>query len=166
MLSTQNEIRLTDLSGTRDLLVADMTSGESGQVYLGLSIAGGDVAFFRGCQGDPAVRARPATGVDRYDIATRRYQIAGANEAWTGWAWDGSAEYHVPSAFDCSGGDSGRPTVRGVRDLPVCTTCRGRRSAPPACAEPSVAGRPMRAPRVRVQAPRWKHLRRRGAVPG
>ena len=107
--STQNEIRLTDLSGTRDLRIADMTSGESGQVYLGLSIAGGDVAFFRGCQGDPAGCSTRNSGGFRYDISTRRYRLAGANEAWTGWAWDGSAEYHVPSAFDCSGGDSGAP---------------------------------------------------------
>jgi hypothetical protein len=105
----QNEIRLTDRSGTRDLRIASMTTGEGGQTYLGLSIARGDVAFFKGCQGDPSGCSTRNSGALRYDISTRRYQIAGANEDWTGWAWDGESDYHVPSAFDCTGGDSGAP---------------------------------------------------------
>ncbi len=101
----QHEIRLTDIHRTDTRQLAYMTSGEGGQAYLGPSIADGRVAFFRACQGDPGGCSTRNSGAVRYRITSRRYELAGANEAWTGWAWSGAAGYHVPSAFDCAGGD-------------------------------------------------------------
>jgi hypothetical protein len=105
----QNEIRLTstDRSDTRQL--AYMTGGEGGQTYLGPSIANGRVAFFKACQGDPGGCAPSTSGAFRYRISANTYDLAGAQEAWEGWAYDGTADLHVPSAFDCSGGDPGFP---------------------------------------------------------
>jgi hypothetical protein len=105
----QNEIRLTttDRSDTRQL--AYMTGGEGGQTYLGPSIASGRVAFFKACQGDPGGCSPTVSGAFRYRISANTYDLAGAQEAWEGWAYDGAADVHVPSAFDCSGGDPGAP---------------------------------------------------------
>jgi hypothetical protein len=105
----QNEIRLTttDRSDTRQL--AYMTGGEGGQTYLGPSIANGRVAFFKACQGDPGGCSSSTSGAFRYGISANTYDLAGASEAWEGWAYDGTSDFHVPSAFDCSGGDPGAP---------------------------------------------------------
>jgi hypothetical protein len=105
--SRQNEIRLTRVGGTGTRRIAAMTTGEGGQVYLGPSIADRTVGFFRGCQGDALGCSSRVSGAIRYRIATGAYRLAGANESWTGWAWSGAADYHVPSAFDCGGGDPG-----------------------------------------------------------
>ena len=105
----QNEIRLTttDRSDTRQL--ASMTGGEGGQTYLGPSIANGRVAWTKVCQGDPGGCSPATAGAFRYRISANTYDLAGGREAWEGWAYDGTADLHVPSAFDCSGGDPGAP---------------------------------------------------------
>ena len=103
----QNEIRLTDIDRTDTRQVAAMVTGLGGQTYLGPSIAEGRVAFFRACQGDPSGCSRDTSGAIRYRISSGAYEIAPANESWTSWAWTGSAALHVPSAYDCSGGDPG-----------------------------------------------------------
>lgn len=101
----QNEIRLTDVGRTDTRQVAYMSTGLGGQTYLGPSIAEGRVAFLRVCQGDPGGCSTSNSGAIRYRISTGRYEIDGAVEAWSGWAWSGAAAYHVPSDFACSGGD-------------------------------------------------------------
>jgi hypothetical protein len=101
----QNEIRLTNVAHTDTRQVAAMTTGLGGQTYLGPSIAEGRVGFFRACQGDPAGWRASDSGAIRYRISNGDYTHVGANEAWAGWAWSGAADYHVPSAFACGGGD-------------------------------------------------------------
>ncbi len=106
----QNEIRLTNASRSDTRQIASMVSGLGGQTYLGPSIAGGRVAFFRACQGDPGGCFTNDSGAIRYRISSGRYELAGARENWSAWAWSGVSDYHVPSAFACSGGDPGIPT--------------------------------------------------------
>jgi hypothetical protein len=105
----QDEIRLTtiDRSDTRQL--AYMTTGEGGQTYLGPSVTGGQVGFFKTCLGDPGGCSPSNSGAIRYAITANTYTIMGAQESWEGWAYDGSADFHVPGDFDCSGGDVGSP---------------------------------------------------------
>jgi hypothetical protein len=103
----QNEIRLTDVARTDTRQVAAMVTGLGGQTYLGPSIAAGRVAFFRACQGDPAGCSRDTSGAIRYRISSGAYELAGANEGWSSWAWTGDAALHVPSPYACSGGDPG-----------------------------------------------------------
>ena len=103
----QNEIRLTNVRRTETRQLASMTTGLGGQTYLGPSIAEGRVAFFRTCQGDPAGCTTTNSGAIRYRISNGRYEIAGAVEAWSGWAWSGAAGYHVPGDHACGGGDPG-----------------------------------------------------------
>jgi hypothetical protein len=105
----QDEIRLTttDRSQTRQL--AYMTTGEGGQTYLGPSVTGGQVGFFKTCLGDPGGCSPSNSGALRYAISANTYTIMGAQESWEGWAYDGSADFHVPGDFDCSGGDPGSP---------------------------------------------------------
>ncbi|MFP5363607.1 MAG: hypothetical protein ACLGI5_12860 [Thermoleophilia bacterium] len=103
----QNEIRLTNTGRTDTRQVAYMGTGLGGQTYLGPSIAEGRVAFFRACQGDPGGCRTTDSGAIRYRISTGRYEIDGAVEAWSGWAWSGATAYHVPSDFACAGGDRG-----------------------------------------------------------
>jgi hypothetical protein len=105
----QDEIRLTDLARTDTRQVAAMTTGLGGQTYLGPSLAKGRLAFFRACQGDPGGCSTRDSGAFRYRISTGDYELAGVVEGWSGWAWDGAAGYHVPSDFDCGGGDPGTP---------------------------------------------------------
>jgi hypothetical protein len=109
----QNEIRLTDVDRTDTRQLAYMTSGEGGQTYLGPSIAEGRVAFFRACHADTSGCSTHDSGAVRYRISNRRYELDAASKAWTGWAWSGTSGYHVPSEFDCRGGDpSGPPGER------------------------------------------------------
>lgn len=103
----QNEIRLTNVGRTDTRQVAFMTTGLGGQTYLGPSIAEGRVAFFRACHGDPGGCSSTNSGAIRYRISSGRYDIDGAVEAWSGWAWSGATAYRVPSDYDCSGGDPG-----------------------------------------------------------
>jgi len=105
----QNEIRLTDVARTDTRQVAAMVTGLGGQTYLGPSVAEGRVAFFRVCQGDPEGCSRDSSGAIRYRISTGAYEIAPANTAWTSWAWTGTAGLHVPSDYNCAGGDPGFP---------------------------------------------------------
>ncbi len=105
----QDEIRLTDVRRTDTRQVAYMATGEGGQTYLGPSIADGQVAFYRACLGDRGGCSSRNSGAVRYRISTRRYELAGEDTGWTGWAWSGTAGYHVPSEFDCRGGDPGAP---------------------------------------------------------
>ena len=115
----QNEIRLTNVKRTDTRQLAYSSTGEGGQTYLGPSIAKGRVAFFRSCQADRGGCSSRNSGAIRYRISSRRYKLDGGVTGWTGWAWSGSAGYHVPSAYACSGGDPGdAPPVRDVRDLP------------------------------------------------
>ena len=107
----QNEIRLTDVDREDTRQVAAMTTGLGGQTYLGPSFAGGRMAWFRACQGDPAGCSTANSGAFRYAISDGSYSLAGADEAWSAWAWTGSGDLHVPSAFDCSGGDPATPAV-------------------------------------------------------
>lgn len=106
----QNEIRLTNVGRTATRQVGYMGTGLGGQTYLGPSIAEGRVAFFRACQGDPGGCSAANSGAIRYRISNGRYEIDGAVEAWSGWAWSGAASYHVPSDFACAGGDPGVAT--------------------------------------------------------
>lgn len=101
----QNEIRLTDVRRTDTRQVAYMTTGLGGQEYLGPSIAEGRVAFFKACHADPEGCHSSTSGALRYRISTGGYEIDGANKGWSSWAWSGAAAYHVPSSFDCGGGD-------------------------------------------------------------
>ena len=105
----QNEIRLTNLSRTHTRRVAYVTTGEGGQTYLGPAIAEGRVAFYRACQADRGGCSTKNSGAIRYRISDATYQLDGAVTGWQGWTWSGSAGYHVPSAFDCRGGDPGAP---------------------------------------------------------
>jgi hypothetical protein len=106
----QNEIRLTDVTRGDTRQIASMITGLGGQTYLGPSIASGRVAFFRACQGDPGACFTNNSGAIRYRISSGRYELAGDRENWSAWAWSGVSDYHVPSAFECSGGDPGTPT--------------------------------------------------------
>ena len=115
----QNEIRLTNVTRTDTRQVAAVTTGLGGQTYLGPSIAEGRVAFFRACQGDPGGCSTTNSGAIRYRISTGEYTHVGANEAWSGWAWSGAADYHVPSEFACGGGD------RAVATPPCAIVRRG-----------------------------------------
>ncbi len=103
----QNEIRLTNLGRSDTRQVAAMGTGIAGQTYLGPSIDNGRVAFFRACQVDRGGCSTRNSGAIRYRISTGDYQLAGANEAWSGWAWSGARAYHVPSSYACAGGDPG-----------------------------------------------------------
>ena len=105
----QNEVRLTDVARSDTRQIASMVTGLGGQTYLGPSIAEGRVAFFRACQGDPGGCSARNSAAIRYRISTGGYELAGADEAWSAWAWSGTAGYHVPSDFACSGGDPGIP---------------------------------------------------------
>jgi hypothetical protein len=106
----QNEIRLTDVARTDTRQVAAMTTGLGGQTYLGPAFADGRLAFFRACQGDPGgCSDSVVAGAFRYGISSRAYDVSRANEAWSAWTYDGTAAYHVPSDYDCSGGDVGVP---------------------------------------------------------
>ncbi|MEJ7798537.1 MAG: hypothetical protein WKF42_08565 [Solirubrobacteraceae bacterium] len=105
----QNEIRLTDVDRSDTRQIAAMTTGLAGQTYLGPSLVGGRAAFFRACQADGGGCNSANSGAIRYRISDRSYELAGRNEAWTAWAYDGVAGYHVPSDFDCSGGDPASP---------------------------------------------------------
>src|SRR5918998_4291404 len=87
----QNEIRLTDVRRTDTRQVAYMATGLGGQTYLGPSLANGRVAFFRACHGDPGGCSTTNSGAIRYRISSGRYDIDGAVEAWSGWAWSGIA---------------------------------------------------------------------------
>lgn len=107
----QNEVRLTNVSRTDTRQVAAMVTGEGGQTYLGPSFSGGRLAFLRACQGDPGGCSSATSGALRYRISQRTYEIAGANVNWSAWALTGDGDLHVPSAFDCSGGDPGTPVV-------------------------------------------------------
>jgi len=106
----QNEIRLTNVSRSDTRQIASMITGLGGQTYLGPSIASGRVAFFRACQGDPGGCFTDTSGAIRYRISSGRYELAGDRENWSAWAWSGVSDYHVPSAFACSGGDPSTPT--------------------------------------------------------
>ena len=105
----QNEIRLTNVARTDTRQVAAMVSGEGGQTYLGPSVVDGRVAFAKVCQGDPGGCSPSTSGPVRYRISNGAYQLVGESEQWSGWAFDGTADFHVPSDFDCSGGDPGSP---------------------------------------------------------
>ncbi len=107
----QDEIRLTNVHRTDTRQIAAMTTGLGGQTYLGPSFSAGRLAFFRACQADPGGCSTSNSGALRYDISDRDYQLAGADESWFAWAWTGDGDLHVPSAFDCSGGDPGTPVV-------------------------------------------------------
>lgn len=100
----QNEIRLTNVTRTDTRQIASMTTGLGGQSYLGPSLAEGHVAFFRACQGDPGGCSTDNSGAIRYRISDDTYDLVGANEAWTAWAWSGDAGFHVPSALACGEG--------------------------------------------------------------
>ncbi len=106
----QNEIRLTNVARSDTRQIASMITGLGGQTYLGPSIASGRVAFFRACQGDPGGCFTNTSGAIRYRISSGSYELAGARESWSAWAWSGVSDYHVPSEFACSGGDPGLPT--------------------------------------------------------
>jgi hypothetical protein len=108
----QNEIRLTNAARTDTRQLASMTTGLGGQTYLGPAIAEGRVAFFRACQADPGGCSTKSSGAIRYRISNGRYDIAGANESWSGWAWSGASGLRVSSDYACSGGDPGTPTER------------------------------------------------------
>ena len=101
----QNEIRLTNLARSDTRQVAYMGTGLGGQTYLGPSIAEGRVAFFRACHGDPDGCSTTSSGAIRYRISNGRYEIDGAVEAWSGWAWSGATRYRVSSDDACGGGD-------------------------------------------------------------
>jgi hypothetical protein len=101
----QNEVRLTNVKRTDTRQLAFRSTGLSGDVYLGPSINKGRVAFFRACQGDQSGCKTDNFGAIRYRISTGAYELAGARESWTAWAWSGSAGFHVPGAFDCGAGD-------------------------------------------------------------
>ena len=103
----QNEIRLTNLGRSDTRQLAAMGTGIAGQTYLGPSIDNGRVAFFRACQVDRGGCSTRNSGAIRYRISTGGYQLAGANEAWSGWAWSGARAYHVPSSYACADGDPG-----------------------------------------------------------
>ena len=103
----QNEVRLTNVARTDTRQLARSSTGIGGQTYLGPSIAEGRVAFFRACQVDLGGCSRKDSGAIRYRISTEDYRLDGAVKGWTGWAWSGAADFHVPSAFDCGGGDPG-----------------------------------------------------------
>ena len=105
----QNEVRLTNVKRTDTRQVATMVTGLGGQAYVGPSFSGGRLGFFRACQGDPAGCSTDGSGAFRYRISDESYELAGANEAWSAWALTGDGDLHVPSAFDCSGGDPGSP---------------------------------------------------------
>jgi hypothetical protein len=105
----QNEVRLTDIHRTDTRQIAAMTTGLGGQTFLGPSIASGHVAFFRACQGDPGGCSTSSSGAIRYRISSAGHQLAGADEAWCGWAWSGAADFHVPSSLACGGGVPGEP---------------------------------------------------------
>lgn len=105
----QNEIRLTNVKRTDTRQVAAMTTGLGGQTYLGPAFADGRLAFFKACHGDPGGCAPSTSGALRYRISDQHYEHVGRNEAWSGWTDDGRTAFHVPSAFDCSGGDPGAP---------------------------------------------------------
>jgi hypothetical protein len=102
----QNEIRLTDVDRTDTRQIAAMTTGLGGQTYHGPAVVNGRVAFFRACLGDQGGCNRSSSGALRYRISSGGYDIAGANEAWSAWTFDGSAAFRVPSRSDC-GGDEG-----------------------------------------------------------
>lgn len=126
----QNEIRLTDVARTDTRQIAAMTTGLGGQTYLGPSIVSGRVTFFRACQGDPGGCSPADSGAIRYRIADRSYELAGRNEAWTAWAYDGAAAYHVPSALVCGEGPGSSSTdecgIYRHDDLPWRTVDKDR----------------------------------------
>lgn len=107
----QNEIRLTDVGRSDTRQVAAMTTGLGGQAYLGPSFSDGRLAFFRACEADPGGCSTSNSGAIRYAISSGDVELAGAGESWFSWAWTGDGDLHVPSAFDCSGGDPGTPVV-------------------------------------------------------
>jgi hypothetical protein len=107
----QNEVRLTNVGRTDTRQVARMDSGLGGQTYLGPSFVNGRLAWFRACQADPGGCSTSDSGAFRYRISDASYELAGADEAWSAWALTGGGDLHVPSAFDCSGGDPGTPVV-------------------------------------------------------
>ncbi len=100
-----NEIRLTNLRRSDTRQLATMGTGIAGQTYLGPSIAEGHVAFFRACQVGGGGCPTRNSGAIRYRISSRDYQLAGASEAWSGWAWSGASDYHVPSEYACTDGE-------------------------------------------------------------
>ncbi len=97
----QNEIRLTDVARTDTRQVAAMTTGLSGQTYLGPSFASGRLAFFRACKGDPGGCRTSNSGALRYRISSGGYELAGANEPWGSWEWLGDGDLHTPSDETC-----------------------------------------------------------------
>jgi hypothetical protein len=105
--SAQNEIRLTDVNRTDTRQIAYRATGLGGQMYLGPAIVDGRVAFFLACQADPGGCSSSPSGAFRYRISSGDYTNAPANESWSGWTYDGTGTEHVPSAYDCSGGDPG-----------------------------------------------------------
>jgi len=105
----QDEIRLTNVKRTDTRQVAAMTTGLGGQAYLGPAFADGRLAFFKACHGDPGGCSSRTSGAFRYRISTGDYSQIGRDAAWSGWTYDGSTAFHVPSDFDCSGGDPGSP---------------------------------------------------------
>jgi hypothetical protein len=105
----QNEIRLTNLDRNDTRQLAFMTTGEGGQSYFGPEIVNGRVAFLRACLGDPGGCSSTNSGDIRYQISSNSYELIGANVAWQGWSFDGTSDFHVPSDFDCSGGDAQSP---------------------------------------------------------
>lgn len=115
--SFQNEIRLTNVRRTDTRQLGAVTTGLGGQTYLGPSFTSGYVAFFRACHGDGGGCNAGNSGAIRYGISSGRYEIADDNEAWSGWTLASrGTDYHVPSAYDCSGGEPGFPpsTLCGI----------------------------------------------------
>jgi len=108
----QNEIRLTNVDRTDTRQIAYMSTGIGGQTYLGPSFANGRVAFNRVCQGDPGGCSTQNSGPIRYRISDGSYELAGAREEWTAWEYSGDNTFHVPSDFDCGGGDPQAPPTQ------------------------------------------------------
>ncbi|MDQ3631130.1 MAG: hypothetical protein M3417_07680 [Actinomycetota bacterium] len=103
----QNEVRLTNIDRTDTRQIAYMSTGIGGQTYLGPSMAKGRVAFYRACQGDPGGCSTQNSGAIRYRISDDSYELAGANEAWQAWEWNGANTFHVLSDLECSDGGAG-----------------------------------------------------------
>ncbi len=108
--SFNNEIRLTNVRRTDTRQLARMTTGLAGQTYLGPGFTSGYVGFFRACQNAPRDCPRQASGAIRYKISSTRYEIASDRTSWSGWTLASrSTDYHVPSPYDCAGGEPGFP---------------------------------------------------------
>jgi hypothetical protein len=91
----QNEMRLTtvDRRTTRQLDLR--TTGEGGQALLAPSFAGGRVAWYQTCVGDPD----GCHGARRYTIRDGTYAVAVEGERLSGWAWDGRVQHRSSTDF-------------------------------------------------------------------